>query len=444
MKIRSKVFLIFILSNAFWLLLSLLLMQYLAKQDFQKYLDNKQSQYLESFVEFLAEADSEQLQPLTAKTLAEQQSRFHQEYSLPRHRMPKIILLDKDKRPVHGSSHSKNNHSKNLVAIALPSPRQKAAYLAMPMPRNMPEKAEARFLKQLSQNFVGIAIGLIIAAAIASLIMSRLLLKPIMAISKACEALKNKHWGHRINSKGGDELAVLSRNLDSLAGTLQASEAQQKTWLASTSHELKTPLAILQGEIEAMQDGIRSLDGEQLESLMHEVKHLQKLVSDLQASNQQLLTFDFEPLAPAAIIETQLQKFARAFAEKNISIETQLDSKIRLQADSQRLQQLFSNLLQNTLLYTNAGGQLLISMKETEKQVIIDWQDSTPAVSEAELNQLFDYFYRGESSRNRETGGSGLGLAIVKSIVTGHGGDISASLNSIGGLSLYITFNKML
>src|SRR5690554_6984167 len=98
-----------------------------------------------------------------------------------------------------------------------------------------------------------------------------------------------------------------------------------------------------------MQDGIRILDGEQLKSLMHEVQHLQKLVNDLQASNQQLLTFDFEPLAPAAIIETQLQKFARAFAEKNISIETQLDSKIRLQADSQRLQQLFSNLLQNTL-----------------------------------------------------------------------------------------------
>ena len=92
-------------------------MQYLAKQDFQKYLDNKQSQYLESFVEFLAEADSEQLQPLTAQTLAEQQIRFHQEYSLPRHRMPKIILLDKDKRPVHGSSHSKNNHSKNNLVL---------------------------------------------------------------------------------------------------------------------------------------------------------------------------------------------------------------------------------------------------------------------------------------------------------------------------------------
>src|SRR5690554_7218756 len=114
MKIRSKVFLIFILSNAFWLLLSLLLMQYLAKQDFQKYLDNKQSQYLESFVEFLAEADSEQLQPLTAQTLAEQQIRFHQEYSLPRHRMPKIILLDEDKRPVHGSSHSKDRKSTRL------------------------------------------------------------------------------------------------------------------------------------------------------------------------------------------------------------------------------------------------------------------------------------------------------------------------------------------
>lgn len=440
MKIRSKVFLIFILSNAFWLVLSLLLMQHLAKQDFQKYLDNKQSQYLESFVEFLAETNTEPRQPLTPERLREQQIKFHQTQNQPMHRLPKVIALDKAKQPLY----AQHSRFRNLATFALPHSINGAAYLAMPMPRHMPEKAEARFLKQLSHNFLGIAISLIIAAAIASLIMSRLLLKPIMAISEACKALKNKHWDHRINSKGRDELAVLSRNLDSLAGTLQASETQQKTWLASTSHELKTPLAILQGEIEAMQDGLRPTNDAQLESLMHEVQHLQKLVNDLQASNQQPLTFDFEPLAPAAIIEAQLHKFARAFADKNISIETQLKPELRLQGDSQRLQQLFSNLLQNSLLYTDGGGKLLVSMQESERQVIILWQDSTPAINENELSQLFDYFYRGESSRNRATGGSGLGLAIVKSIVTGHGGDISASLNVMGGLSLRITFDKML
>lgn len=438
MKIRSKVFLIFILSNAFWLLLSLMLMQHFAKQDFQKYLDNKQSQYLESFVEFLTENDHKQ--PLTPSTLRQQQRLFHQAQNQPMHRLANILLLDKNKRPLYGRKMLANNS----VTVALPSPKAEASYLAMQMSGHMPRKAESRFLKQLRHNFVGIAIGLIIAAAIASLVMSRLLLKPIMAISKACEALKNKHWDHRINSKGGDELAVLSRNLDSLAGTLQASETQQTTWLASTSHELKTPLAILQGEVEAMQDGLRPANAEQLESLLQEVKHLQTLVNDLQASNQQAFRFDFEPLSPAAIIEAQRQKFAHAFAEKNIHINTQLNPKAQIQGDSQRLQQMFSNLLQNSLLYTDEGGQLWIDLQETERQIVINWQDSSPAVNEAELSQLFDYFYRGEGSRNRKTGGSGLGLAIVKTIVTGHGGDITAALNTMGGLSFTITFNKML
>ena len=439
MKIRSKVFLIFILFNAFWLVLSLLLMQYLAKQDFQKYLHERQAHYLEDFSTFLVSDANWQQHISSPEKLSQRQLDFQPVKQCSNHRSPKLIILDGNKKPLTG----RMNPNKAYFTVSLPDQGQRAAYITMKKPKSLHDKAEKHFIKQLRNNFLGLALSLIVAAAIASLVMSRHLLKPIMAISKACEALKNKQWDYRIQSKGRDELAVLARNLDSLAATLQATEAQQKTWLASTSHELKTPLSILQGEIEAMQDGVRSLDTKQLASLMQEVQHLQKLVEDLQASNQQPLSFDFEPLSPAGIIEAQVQKFATKFDEKGIVLECQLNPQLMLQGDSLRLQQLFCNLLNNSLAYTDSGGRLQITMSETDEHIIIQWQDSTPSVNEAELNQLFDYFYRGESSRNRATGGLGLGLAIVKNIVTGHDAEISASTNAIGGLSLTMRFNKI-
>lgn len=444
MKIRSKVFLIFIIFNAFWLVLSLLLMQYLAKEDFQKYLHDRQAHYLEEFSEFLIADDNWQQYLSSPEALFQRQLDFQPVKNCPDHKLPTLVVLDSDKQPINPSI----KPAKEYFTVSLPNQAQgqsqAAAYIAMKKRHGLHEKAEKHFIKQLRNNFFGLAISLIIAAAIASLVMSRHLLKPIMAISKACEALKNKQWHYRIQSKGRDELAVLSRNLDSLAATLQATEAQQKTWLASTSHELKTPLSILQGEIEAMQDGVRSFDATQLASLMQEVKHLQKLVEDLQASNQQPISFDFEPLSPAAIIDAQLKKFTTQFADKNISVESHLIPPLMLQGDSLRLQQLFCNLLHNSVSYTDQGGRLLINMKEIDNHVVIEWQDSTPAVNENELSQLFDYFYRGESSRNRATGGLGLGLAIVKNIVTGHDGDITASTNHLGGLTLTMRFNKII
>jgi two-component system sensor histidine kinase BaeS len=444
MKIRSKVFLIFIIFNAFWLMLSLLLMQYLAKEDFQEYLNDRQANYLQDFSAFLTSNDNWQQHLSTPEALLQSQLDFHPIKKCSDHRLPQLILLDSNKLPISNSI----TPAKEYFTVSLPKNiqghAQAPAYIAMKKRHGLNEKSEKHFIKQLRNNFFGLAISLIIAAAIASLVMSRHLLKPIMAISKACEALKNKQWNYRIQSKGRDELAVLARNLDSLAATLQATETQQKTWLASTSHELKTPLSILQGEIEAMQDGVRSFDASQLGSLMQEVMHLQKLVEDLQASNQQPLSFDFEPLSPAAIIDAQLQKFFSQLVEKDIRVESHLKPQLMLQGDSLRLQQLFSNLLHNSLTYTDSGGRLVINMTETHQHVVIEWQDSTPSVNETELSQLFDYFYRGESSRNRATGGLGLGLAIVKNIVTGHDGEITASTNNMGGLSLIMRFNKII
>jgi two-component system sensor histidine kinase BaeS len=109
-------------------------------------------------------------------------------------------------------------------------------------------------------------------------------------------------------------------------------------------------------------------------------------------------------------------------------------------ADWERLDQLFANLFENSLRYTDAGGEIVIGLAFSEGRAIIEFQDSAPGVPMNELERLFDRLYRVEGSRSRVSGGAGLGLAICKNIVEAHEGTISAHPSSLGGLLIRITF----
>ena len=118
-------------------------------------------------------------------------------------------------------------------------------------------------------------------------------------------------------------------------------------------------------------------------------------------------------------------------------LELQLpEQPLRAQADDKRLTQLFSNLLENALRYTDAGGVLRVTAALEGEQLRIDFLDSGPGVEPEQLTRLFERFYRGEASRNRASGGAGLGLAICHSIALAHGGSLSAEHSPLGGLWL--------
>ena len=212
--------------------------------------------------------------------------------------------------------------------------------------------------------------------------------------------------------------------------------------MADISHELRTPIAVVRAEIEAMIDGIRPTNPDHLNSLHSEVGRLSSLVDDLHElslSDLGALNYRMAKVDLTEVLGQSLAHFEAGFSQQGIELSTSLPStEVMIKADEQRLTQLFNNLYQNTLKYTQSPGQCQVQLVLEADQARIIWQDSSPGVPESSLDKLFDRLYRVEESRNRATGGSGLGLAICQNIVAAHQGTVTAKASELGGLTIQI------
>jgi len=196
-----------------------------------------------------------------------------------------------------------------------------------------------------------------------------------------------------------------------------------------------------------MQDGVRSCSPESIRSLHEEVIRLGGLVNDLHQlslSDIGALSYRKEELDLGELLQQSVAFSRSEFASKDIDLKIDLPGSVPVAffADPERLRQLFANLLDNSLKYTNGGGILAIRLTADEDMIRIDFQDSAPGVAASELPKLFDRLYRVESSRNRATGGSGLGLTICRNIVEAHDGAITARPSPLGGVWIEIVFPR--
>lgn len=215
----------------------------------------------------------------------------------------------------------------------------------------------------------------------------------------------------------------------------------RRDFMADISHELRTPLAVLRGELEAIQDGVRKFTPETVASLQAEVGTLTKLVDDLHQlsmSDEGALAYQKAPVDLIPLLEVAGGAFRERFASRGLKLQFSLPDSITVFGDRDRLMQLFNNLLENSLRYTDSGGSLQISAGQRDKTVRLTFADSAPGVSDDQLQKLFERFYRTEGSRNRASGGSGLGLAICLNIVEAHNGRIIAAHSPFGGVSITV------
>lgn len=317
-------------------------------------------------------------------------------------------------------------------------------FLAVSNREHLTSGYELNFVKQQQRYIVFVALGLILVAMLIAIPLAGHFVRPIKRLTAAMSLLTSGDYQQRIDLKRKDEFAQLSRDFNELATTLQQNEQARKRWLADISHELRTPVAVLKGELESMLDGVRPLSIERIQSSNEEVKQLEKLLDDLhELTRNDLGTLHYrkEPLDLIALLREEVKHYSTLLTEKNIEVKFGLlpDNAI-IFADTKRLKQLFANLFTNTAKYAGEGSMLKITVEVMQQlnEVQLRLEDNGPGVDEADFPKLFEHLFRVENSRNRETGGSGLGLSICKNIVEAHHGKISAFASDLGGLGILI------
>jgi two-component system sensor histidine kinase BaeS len=351
----------------------------------------------------------------------------------------RVSLLDGNQQPIYASM----TDGQTPVFRPLVLDNRTIGYLGLTPPRIIIDTHQQRFAREQRRAMAIMSLLVAATAALLSLPLSRRMVKRLTDLARATHRMTSGHYDIRVDEGGGDELGQLARDFNALARTLENNEASRRRWVADISHELRTPLAILRGEIEAVQDGVRPLSEQTLETLHGEALHLERLVSDLYTlslSDIGALQYRKTDIDLKAVLLQSLEAHRAGFAENDIELVTgKLPDKISMSGDAERLSQLFSNLLKNTLRYTDSGGQLQVSVTLQKDRVILDFMDSVPGVPDASLPRLFDRLYRVENSRNRKHGGAGLGLALCKNIVEAHNGTIEAQPSPLGGLWIAVT-----
>ena len=467
MKIFPKLFLASSMSFLVVIGLILFVIQWRFEQDLTRYINNIETNQLEVFASELEEYYAEvqtwdflESNPRIAELILRQSRSFDQNIIIvPRamrerrrfrfsfdepndaRAMGRLILLNQEKEVIIGAKEL----PENLIQIPINFEEEVVGTLALLPSNKLFESIDLQFADAQRQALYLSGFVALLIAAIISLILTQNISGPIRKLARATRSLISGEFKTRVNITNKDELGKLSRDFNILAKTLDKEAESADKWLADISHELRTPLAILKSELEAIEDGIREFDEETLNSLTHEVKRINTLVndlyelslSDLGAMKYQMVETDIKNN-----IESSIESFRDRYREAEIDIKTNFDEVGNILGDQHRLTQLFTNLLENTLKYTDGPGSLNINMQGIDNEIIVSFADSAPGVDEETLDKIFDRFYRVELSRSREMGGAGLGLSICSEIVDAHSGSIKAKQSSIGGLEIVIIFNK--
>lgn len=350
----------------------------------------------------------------------------------------RVSVLDQDRKLVIGNPHM----GPNAILRPIVVDGVTVGWLALLPFREATLAADVRFQQQQFRA-TWIVGGL--AALVAALVaygMARVFLAPVRRMARGAARLAAGDYSTRVRVSATDEIGALAEDFNHLAVALEKNEHMRRAFMADVSHELRTPLAVLRGELEALEDGVRPLTPASIHSLQAEISLLSKLVSDLydlSLSDAGALTYRKVLVDAGSVLKLALDSSRERLNQHGLQLVERLaPCDLPVLADEGRLRQLFGNLLENSLRYTDKGGRVQVGARIEGSQVRIDFEDSAPGVSPELLPKLFERFYRVEASRNRASGGAGLGLAICRNIAEAHGGQLTATASSLGGLHMSI------
>jgi signal transduction histidine kinase len=228
----------------------------------------------------------------------------------------------------------------------------------------------------------------------------------------------------------------LAHAFNAMAARLEANESQRKQLLADVTHELRTPLTVMQGNVEALLDGVHPLDREHIAPLLEETKVLARLIDDLRTlslAESGALALHREPVDVASIARDVATAFSDQARRGAVALGSSADGPTAIDADPVRVREVLVNLVTNALRYTPAGGSVAIELRGTDGGIAVTVRDTGTGIAPDAVAGIFDRF-----SRSTDSPGAGLGLAIAKGLVEAHGGTIRAE--SVPGQGTRIVF----
>jgi two-component system, OmpR family, sensor histidine kinase BaeS len=360
-----------------------------------------------------------------------------------RNRVPRdLVILDADRVPLFGPDLSEEQ----LVLLPVLFADATVAWVGLPSGSQHRDRLARNFRDSQIDTLIRIILPTLLLALLGTWLLSRQLLRPIEQSAALARRLSDGEYQQRLPEQRNDELGELIRSMNRLAHSLAESSSARERWLADISHELRTPVAVLQGELEALVDGVRSADAARLASLHQEVLHLRRLLDDLHdlaLADAGALRYRFIRLDMNALLRDAVTAMNGRFTDHGLRLHLPADpNPLMIDGDPTRLRQLIDNLIDNSIKYTDRGGEIVISLSRTEQGACLQIADSAPGVAEADHERLFERLFRVESSRNRALGGAGLGLALCRRIAEAHGGSISAAASALGGVQITVHLNE--
>lgn len=290
--------------------------------------------------------------------------------------------------------------------------------------------ADEDFLRSVNLSILITSVAVGILALVFGSLLFRQIMAPLRALSQSARAIAEGNLGQHVVVHSDDEIGQVARSFNRMAESLAESDVQRRNMMADIAHELRTPLTVVQGNLEALIDGVYELTPENIAGIHKQTIVLTRLVADLRdlaLAEAGQLRLERKQLSLSDMIVQVTEGLDVQAREKEVTLKLEVAADLpRVQADEQRITQVLFNLISNALRHTPTGGTITISAEAREERVLVSVRDTGTGIPPEDLPHVFERFYRADRSRTRATGGSGLGLTIAKQIVEMHGGQIWA------------------
>ncbi len=291
-------------------------------------------------------------------------------------------------------------------------------------------RGEALFRSRVNGALVAGGLGAAAVALLLGFFLARSLTRPLRDLRQAAEAIANGRLDRRVTIRSRDELGALADSFNRMSDALEAAQRQRRQMTADIAHELRTPVSVILGHLDAIENGVLPASEDTLRILREEAERLSRLIEDLRTlahADAGELVLHRSPAQPLELLRRAVASYQAQAQAKRVRLQLTAEEELPVvEVDADRMAQVLGNLLNNALRHTPEGGSVEIGAEAREGAVRLWVQDSGPGIPPEELSLVFQRFYRTDKSRRREDGGSGLGLAIVRSLVEAHGGRVWA------------------